>query len=1021
MGSVSMSSLVYFICCISLVSGMVEPRCIERERDALLRLKNGFVDPYGLLSSWSDHTSSQDCCLWRGVGCSNRTGHVTMLDLHGYFSDDLDAVVKLSGDINSSLLDLNHLSYLDLSFNSFTRIPAFVGSLSKLRHLNLSAIYFEVPDVPSQLGNLSNLMLLDLSYSLVVVDNIEWLYKLSSLEYINFHSVDLSESSNVLENMITQFPSLVELHLGSCLLPISSASSSNLFPRTNFSKVLSVIDLSSNDLPSSMIYPWLFNFSNSLTDINLSYNELNDTISEAFGSFAYLQKLDLTNNGLTGSIMTTFGNFSNLKMFYLGGNNLKQDLLSFFHILEPAQKSLQVLDLSSNELFGSLPDFTNFIALKELHLEDNEMKGTFPERFERVSNLVILDLAGNQITGLLPDLSALSSLQELYFERNRLRGSLADKILPLFELQMLGASANLLNGTISEMHLSNLSNLVYLDLSYNFLVFEIDPDWSPTFSLDVMSFSSCKLGPSFPIWLQTQKNFSILDISDTQINDSMPDWFWDQLTPNLRYLNLSYNQIHGIVPDLMYGNYPFIDLRSNNFYGLVPLFPSTTKILVLRDNMFSGSISFLCSLIEIFRLDLSINQLSGDLPDCWMNITDLYYLNLESNNFSGKIPTSMGSLLFMAMLSLRSNKLTGELPSSLKNCTMLILLDVGENSLSGRIPAWIGTSLTLLRALSLTSSGFHGNIPRSLCRLSSLQILDLSDNNLSGTIPTCIGNFKGMKNVTIANPFFGQTGIGLARTRLTNINRDTYPFEAFLQWKGRKLAYSKTLGLATILDLSSNNLNGSIPGDITNLTGLVALNLSRNNLSSQIPQDIGSLRWLDFLDLSRNHLVGGIPTSLSQLTNFGVLDLSYNNLSGRIPTSTQLQSFNASSYTGNPALCGLPLLNTCPGDSVPQNTTPTVESDDIRDQDKFITRGFFICLSIGLASGFWGFFGALILSNSWRRTYMKFLEHVTDWIYVEIAVNYNRLYVKTLCKIFPDPGVMDPGDNELSSAPSKHL
>ncbi|PWA77533.1 leucine-rich repeat protein [Artemisia annua] len=145
------------------------------------------------------------------------------------------------------------------------------------------------------------------------------------------------------------------------------------------------------------------------------------------------------------------------------------------------------------------------------------------------------------------------------------------------------------------------------------------------------------------------------------------------------------------------------------------------------------------------------------------------------------------------------------------------------------------------------------------------------------------------------------------------------------------------------------------------------------------------------MDLSRNRLAGGIPTSLSLLTNLGVMDLSYNNLSGRIPTSTQLQSFDNSSYIGNPSLCGLPLSNPCPGDTVPQNPPTAVHTDDDGDQDKLITRGFFISLFIGLAFGFWGVYGTFIVSKSCRYAYFSFISHVKDWIYVMVAVNYARL------------------------------
>ncbi|GKB10125.1 receptor-like protein EIX2 [Tanacetum coccineum] len=242
------------------------------------------------------------------------------------------------------------------------------------------------------------------------------------------------------------------------------------------------------------------------------------------------------------------------------------------------------------------------------------------------------------------------------------------------------------------------------------------------------------------------------------------------------------------------------------------------------------------------------------------------------------------------------------------NVQLLHLLDLGENKLSGRIPAWIGKSLSNLQVLSLTSNGFHGAMPESLCLLSKMQILDISVNNISGTIPLCLSNLTTsdehidpnpgtepepyrFRTETVLNPerktneFIGTKIEGLRRTRLV-VSHLPFLFKALLQWKGRESEYCSTLGLVVVLDLSSNNLNGEIPSEITNLFGLAALNLSKNNLTWEIPQDIRKLTWLDFLDLSRNHLEGGIPTSLLQLTYLGVLDLSYNNLSRRIPTST---------------------------------------------------------------------------------------------------------------------------------------
>lgn len=56
--------------------------CLAHERIALLKFKEGITsDPQGLLSSWRRSGRDQDCCQWRGVSCSKRTGHVVGLHL----------------------------------------------------------------------------------------------------------------------------------------------------------------------------------------------------------------------------------------------------------------------------------------------------------------------------------------------------------------------------------------------------------------------------------------------------------------------------------------------------------------------------------------------------------------------------------------------------------------------------------------------------------------------------------------------------------------------------------------------------------------------------------------------------------------------------------------------------------------------------------------------------------------------------------------------------------------------------
>ena len=121
--------------------------CIAKERQALLKFQQGLVDDSGQLISWG----TRDCCTWRGVLCNNLTAHVVSLDLHRQdFSFDL----PLTGNISTSLLELQHLNYLDLGGNNFgdgqNKIPEFIGSLGDLQFLDLADNSF-IGEIPHSL------------------------------------------------------------------------------------------------------------------------------------------------------------------------------------------------------------------------------------------------------------------------------------------------------------------------------------------------------------------------------------------------------------------------------------------------------------------------------------------------------------------------------------------------------------------------------------------------------------------------------------------------------------------------------------------------------------------------------------------------------------------------------------------------------------------------------------------------------------------------------------------------------
>nr|CAB3482229.1 unnamed protein product [Digitaria exilis] len=197
------------------------PTCIPHERDALLAFKQGITsDPAGLLDSWKlGDQGEQDSCRWRGVQCSSLTGHVSELRLSGYS----DGGKLLVGQISPSLLTLEYLEHLDLSFSrlegSTGHIPKFLGSFKNLRYLDLSSIPF-LGILPPELGNLSKLQYLDLSafeFGYTNSTDISWLTRLSSLQQLALGFVDLSAVASW-AHVVNMIPSLRAIDLSSCSL-----------------------------------------------------------------------------------------------------------------------------------------------------------------------------------------------------------------------------------------------------------------------------------------------------------------------------------------------------------------------------------------------------------------------------------------------------------------------------------------------------------------------------------------------------------------------------------------------------------------------------------------------------------------------------------------------------------------------------------------------------------------------------------------------------------------------------------
>ncbi|XP_062080031.1 receptor-like protein EIX2 [Humulus lupulus] len=725
-------------------------QCIEKEKEALLSFKR-VADPGNLLP-WATDSSNQNFCNWEEITCDGQTNHVVAIDYAGYRGE-------LGCEIGCSLVELHYLNYLSLSRNDFTRIPKCIGSFKLLTLLDLSGNPISGV-IPSELGNLTKLQYLVLSYNdSIYVASLEWLSRLTSLK--TFALLEANFTKAGLQSFRVP-PFLSDFNIIDGLFPDSIRGK----------KSLSKVDLSGN------------------------IAELENGVLKSLGNLSSMHFLDLSENNLSGTL-----------------HNVLENLAC------SAKNSFETLSLNDNQLSGSiLEDAENtFPYLKVLDLAYNRLEGTFPSHLSQFPSLETLHLYDNQLTGPLPDLSSMLNLTYFYASNNRFNGTSTESIIGgLSHLEFLDVSSNSLVGVISEVNLIKYPKLESLSFSYNSdLRLKFNSNWVPPFQLKTILLASCKLGPQFPVGYKLNHNSSILTFQIMIFLVLFP------IGADTTVVDLSFNQFHGSIPsslsnasnlNLSHNNFTscsfflceakdaatvILDMSNNQLFGSLldcwGNFNSNLNILKLDYNDFSREIpSSIGSLTNIQFLQLGNNNFSGALPSTLENCTNLRALDFGWNSLEGTIPPWIGTKIgvnfttmvhsvytgtkigvsftimvhsvytgtkiespslsskiiwkgveykyqsilgLLRLVDLSSNKLTGEIPAELTGLVELTQLNLSRNELSGDIPENIG-NLGKLDSLDLSHNKLSGKIPKSLAELSPLDHLDLSNNQLSGKIPT---------------------------------------------------------------------------------------------------------------------------------------------------------------------------------------------------------------------------------------------------------------------------------------------
>ena len=463
-------------------------------------------------------------------------------------------------------------------------------------------------------------------------------------------------------------------------------------------------------------------------------------------------ELDTTNYRLT-VLPDSIGNFDALKYLKLNYNEIDTIPPSIGNLT-----NLKKLVLSEN-LITSLPDnIGDLVQLKELVINDNKLT-TLPLTIGNLVSLRLLWAHRNQLEELPATLGNLSQLEELLINDNSLQ-LLPESIGNLESLTSLFINNNFFFERLPES-LCNIycndaveddciSGLNAFSMDNNLLCANAVPTCIPNKEINSQTCAGCL--PSemliegecvdksdYDILQHFIDKNSLSIIGGMQASDCYSPYWWDR--GRLVEITFDSKGIYSEIP-ADFGEHEYIDENGN---------------LEIR------------KLDKLEILDLHSNEITGEIPENIMNLTNLKDLKLNNNNFHGDIPINIGSLTKLETLKLNNNQLGcyeydyecdpsgqdlyccltrcedidqcyGEIPSSIANLGNLKYLYLNENHyLRGAIPDNIGR-LSNLRVLRLNKNQLEGKIPESIGNLINMERLYLANNNFWGHIPLSICN-----------------------------------------------------------------------------------------------------------------------------------------------------------------------------------------------------------------------------------------------------------------------------------------
>ncbi|RWR75585.1 putative LRR receptor-like serine/threonine-protein kinase [Cinnamomum micranthum f. kanehirae] len=679
--------------------------CSDEEKSALLELKSSMNHP---------NEVGINCCKWDGVTCNSRTRRVVKLGLSSYTR----LSKGVSGDwyLNASLLlPFTELQSLELRENSMRGLIDGEGlcKFKDLQRLDLSHNYFDGPLPINAVENLTSLKTIGLAGnwfndSQSIQEKVDVFFSIP-LEFCKLKDLQrLDLSHNNFEGPIPScFSNLTSLQL----LNLSNNGFSGMIPTSTTGNDESKGPLPIKGFCKLKDIKWL----------DLSFNHFEGSIPSCLSDFSNLQLLDLSNNGFSGKIpASTFSNVTSLSYLSLAKNNFSGivEFRSFAHLSKLKEFVLSDNDLEVETEYPRL-NFTfqltalglsncklstlavAFLTSCIVNLDNNDFVGTIPPSLFNVSWLWGLDVGDNHLSGRIPSqIGDNLVLSTLILRGNHFDGLVPFEICKLRYLQFLDLSDNSLSGPIPSC--SNFTYLKFMHLENNSFSGFIPRALSSSSSLMSLNIRHNYIDGVIPVWIDRLSRLRILLMKGNNLYGHIPNELCQ--LKNLNLLDLSYNNLFGSLPsclnNLTFGRTIFFDdfgvsgdsssyfSSPSNVYTFGTIFDEATEelkevefVTKRMENSYKGGV-----LNYMSGIDVSCNQLTGEIPHEMGQLSGLHSMNLSYNQFAGLIPATFKKLSQIESLDLSHNKLNGTIPSELTELYSLSVFSVAYNNLSGRTP-----------------------------------------------------------------------------------------------------------------------------------------------------------------------------------------------------------------------------------------------------------------------------------------------------------------------------------------------